>query len=79
MFNGMVSAQWKVCFGETYDKDPHPMNIKLYCNKHKELGMPILIKRCICPACHEEHEYNMKAIEAYIESYLLNEWNKINK
>ena len=79
LFNGEVTAQWEVYFGSIYDHDPHPMNIKLYCNRHKDMGMPILIKRGVCPACQEDHEYDMKAIETFIESYLHNEWGKIKK
>lgn len=77
LFNGEVSAQWEVCFDSDFDNDPHPINIKLFCNKHNNMGMPILIKNGVCPACQEEYEYDVKAIEAYIESFLLSEWTKI--
>ena len=77
--NDNVTAQWEVVFDPEYDNDPHPINIKLFCTKHeKDMGMKMLIKNGRCPVCDNEEWYDMEKIEAYIESYLHNEWNKIN-
>lgn len=77
--NGNVTAQWEVYYDPEYDNDPHPINIKLFCNKHeKDLGMKILMKKGRCPVCDDGEWYDMEKIEAYIESYLNSEWNKIN-
>lgn len=74
-----LKVTWDMYMGSFYDNDPHPYNIKTYCTKHP---MPLLMEygRCMDNRCPNANaNFNERQIEQFIQSYLLNERDKLMK
>lgn len=74
-----VKVTWDMYMGMTYDNDPHPYNIKVFCLKH---DIPQLMDhgRCLDDRCSNSQKWvNENDIKRQIESFLLNERDKLIK
>ena len=72
-----LKVTWDMYMGTIYDRDPHPCNIKIYCTKHP---IPLLMKSgcCMDSDCQNANaHFDEKRIKQFIQSYLLNERDKL--
>lgn len=68
-----VKVTWDMYMGSSYDHDPHPYNIKIFCTKHNP---PLLMPNGVCPnrSCPNARRHIDKdAVKNQIESILLAE------
>ncbi len=74
-----IKITWDVAMPSIYNPNPHPYNINVFCTKH---NTPLLMEdgRCSDMRCPNTHKQcNEAVIKNYIESLLLNEWEKLMK
>jgi len=72
-----ISYKWKVGFEWT--GKPFISDLEIYCIKHGKNPLRFDENRCPIPGCINHNQaLNMKFINNHWESYLVNQWEKIN-
>lgn len=71
-------SRWRVSF--SFTGDPFISHLEFFCTKHSETPLRFINNRCPnidCPNHKQNHDITYA--KNHIESYLINEWDKLNK
>lgn len=84
-YNKIIDSENKVTYRfnayiNSYNKFPFISELRVYCNNHQPESLMDKYQGCNRNGCiHYNKGYNESAIVKEIETYLLNEWEKINR